>query len=134
MYISVVRPGSEPTCFWRGCSFEKFAITGDDWALVNCGAYVTLNGEAISQARLCFGGGIGEKPRRVEGVEKSLEGVRATDIINVKTILDQKLSAELETISDIRASSEYRAQLANVLGRRCLMRAGSGALEFAGQK
>jgi CO/xanthine dehydrogenase FAD-binding subunit len=117
-----------------GSAFEKFALTGDDWALINCGAHVSLDGNTISKARLCFGGGIGEKPKRVREVEKSLEGVRVIDEDGVKNILDQKLFSDLETISDIRASSEYRAHLAKVLGKRSLMRAGRRALELAGEK
>jgi CO/xanthine dehydrogenase FAD-binding subunit len=117
---------------FAGSAFEKFALTGDDWALVNCGAYVVLQDDVITEVRLCYGGGIGEKPRRVVEVEKSLEGVRAADEAGLKTILDKELSRELETISDIRASSEYRAHLAKVLGRRALVRACSRASSLRG--
>jgi len=112
-----------------GSAFQKFAITGDDWALINCGALVRLDKGVISSVRLCFGGGIGEKPKKVEKTEKLLEGLRATDEIKIKSVLNENLPNELETISDIRASSEYRAHLAKVLGRRAIVLACNRALE-----
>jgi CO/xanthine dehydrogenase FAD-binding subunit len=112
-----------------GSAFQKFALTGDDWALVNCGAYVKLDHGEISILRLCFGGGVGEKPKRVRKTEKLLEGVKATDENRIKSVLDENLSNDLETISDIRASSEYRFHLSKVLGRRSILLAGRRALE-----
>lgn len=113
-----------------GSAFEKFALTGDDWALVNCGAHVKLDGDAISETRLCFGGGIGEKPKRASEAEKSLAGVRATDENGIRQVLNLNLSRDIETISDIRASAEYRNQLVKVLGRRSIMRASRRALDL----
>ncbi|MDA4129912.1 MAG: FAD binding domain-containing protein [Thaumarchaeota archaeon] len=115
-----------------GSAFQKFGLTGDDWAIVNCGAFVGLDHETISNVRLCFGGGIGEKPKRPEKTQKLLEGVRATDEERIRTILEENLSKELETISDIRASSEYRMHLAKVLGRRAISLACRRALESSG--
>jgi aerobic carbon-monoxide dehydrogenase medium subunit len=106
-----------------GSAFRKFGITGDDWALVNCGASLKLDGEVISDIKLCFGGGIGEKPKRVDLIEKTLHGVRANDVVRIKSVLEENIGNELETVSDIRASSEYRLLLAKVLGRRTLVSA-----------
>jgi len=116
----------------KGSAFLKFALTGDDWAIINCGAFVGLDHEIISNVRLCFGGGIGEKPKRVETTEKLLEGFRATEENKIRSVLEENLPIELETISDIRASSEYRMHLAKVLGRRSLLLACSRALESPG--
>jgi len=108
----------------RICSaFQKFAITGDDWALVNCGASLKLREDVISAAIVCFGGGVGEKPKRVVQIEKMLEGIRATDEAGIKTILEENMEKELETVSDIRASAQYRMHLAKVLGRRTILNA-----------
>jgi CO/xanthine dehydrogenase FAD-binding subunit len=114
-----------------GSAFEKFALTGDDWALVNCGARVKLDGDFISEARVCFGGGIGEKPKRALEVEKSLKGARATDENRVRTILDQNVTRDVEAVSDIRGSAEYRTRLAKVLGRRSIVRACKRAMDSA---
>lgn len=117
-----------------GSAFQKFALTGDDWAIINCGAWIRVRNRAspeIAEARVCFGGGVGEKPKRVKNVERLLRGVGADDEEKFKEILSDNL-AELETTSDMRASSEYRSHLANVFGRRALIDAGKRALESIG--
>ena len=108
-------------------AFQKFGLTGDDWALINCGAYVELKESTIELARLCFGGGVGEKPKRIRSLEDSLAGFKPNEDgaeEKIRLLFEEKLEDDgLETISDIRASSEYRARLANVLGRRALLQA-----------
>jgi CO/xanthine dehydrogenase FAD-binding subunit len=106
-----------------GSAFQKFAITGDDWAIINCGASVKIEGGSISETKVCFGGGVGEKPKRAVQVEKMLRGIRATDETGIKTVLEEGIENDLETVSDIRASAQYRTHLAKVLGRRTIMNA-----------
>ena len=111
-----------------GSAFQKFAITGDDWAIINCGASLKIEGNKISKPRICFGGGVGEKPKRVFQIEKMLHGIRATDEIGIKTVLEESIEKDLETVSDIRASAQYRTNLAKVLGRRTILRAAKIAM------
>ena len=111
-----------------GSSFLKFALTGDDWAIINCGTRVKINArEEISGARLCFGGGVGEKPRRANHLEELLIGMNWSDEKGLKEILEKHLAAELETISDLKASSKYRVLLAKVLARRSIIQAAQRA-------
>ena len=115
-----------------GSSFQKFALSGDDWALVNCAAFVQLGDPMkleASKARLCFGGGVGDRPKRASETERRLEGKSLEDESSIKNILDQTLPRDIETISDIRASAEYRMQIAKVIGRRALSSAAKRALE-----
>jgi CO/xanthine dehydrogenase FAD-binding subunit len=108
-----------------GSSFLKFALTGDDWAMINCGVRVTLeHGDEISSMRLCFGGGVGEKPVRVARVEELLSGASWNDQQKIAKILEEHLPGELETVTDLKASSKYRMHLAKVLARRSIEQAG----------
>ena len=108
-----------------GSAFQKFSITGDDWALVNCGSSLSVDDSGkITRVSLVYGGGVGEKPKRAQKIEKLLVGVRANDEERIKSILDENVAEEVEMVSDIRASSEYRIRLAKVLGRRAVLEAG----------
>jgi CO/xanthine dehydrogenase FAD-binding subunit len=102
----------------RSSAFQKFALTSDDWALINCGVSVTLDGHRrIRDPVVAFGGGVGGKPVRAHGVEKSLEGAEAEDRY-VADVFGQKLADDIKTSADMRSSAEYRLELAKVLGRR----------------
>ncbi len=105
----------------RSSAFQKFALTSDDWAIINCGVSVMLDGDRrIRDPVVVFGGGVGGKPVRAAGVEKLLEGVKAEDR-DVGEVYREKLMGDLETNADMRSSAEYRLELAKVLGRRTTM-------------
>jgi CO/xanthine dehydrogenase FAD-binding subunit len=105
-------------------AFQKFAITHDDWALINCGVCVSLDksrGE-VTSSMIVFGGGVGERPVRATNVEKSLEGMKIeSDESKFKEIFEREIPKDLEPISDIRSSAEYRMRLAKVIGRRTFL-------------
>ncbi len=106
-----------------GSAFQKFALTGDDWAIINCGSRVKIKEDGlISEARVCFGGGVGEKPKRADKIERALVGSSAADENSLKTLLDDNVEQDLDPISDLRASSKYRTHLAKVLARRSILR------------
>lgn len=106
-------------------AFQKFALTHDDWALVNCGVSVTLDGakRKIEGSVVVFGGGVGDKPARATSVEEALVGLAVSDESKIKDVFEKLVPKDVEPISDIRASSEYRTHLAKVLGRRALLQA-----------
>jgi CO/xanthine dehydrogenase FAD-binding subunit len=105
-------------------AFQKFAVTHDDWALINCGASVSLDRRGrISEPTIIFGGGVGDKPVRAIGLERSLKGVEPNDESKIKDIFDSEVSKDLEPVSDIRSSAEYRMHLAAVIGRRTFLQA-----------
>jgi CO/xanthine dehydrogenase FAD-binding subunit len=119
-----------------GSAFQKFSLTGDDWAIMNCGAAVRLSddsSEEFSEVALSFGGGVGEKAKRAFQTERALVGVRSDDEPKLQTILDSHLGDDLETITDIRASSAYRLRLSKVLARRTLISAAGRAKSGAGR-
>lgn len=107
----------------RSSAFQKFALTSDDWAVINCGVSIELNKDGkIRDAAVAFGGGVGGKPVRTPGVERSLEGIRAGDG-DVREVFNEKLAGDLKTDADMRSSAEYRLELAKVLGARTTMAA-----------
>jgi CO/xanthine dehydrogenase FAD-binding subunit len=103
-------------------AFQKFALTHDDWAMVNCAAAISLDGSTIKNMRLFFGGGVGDKVARAKKTEESLLGVRAEEN-EIKEIISKNLPSDIEPISDIRASAGYRMHIAKVLGLRTVMQA-----------
>lgn len=107
----------------RASAFQKFALTSDDWAMINCGASLSLDkGGRIKEPRLVFGGGVGGKPARASRSEKALEGLKAREE-DVKGALEEELPHEITTETDIRSSAQYRFELAKVIGRRTVMAA-----------
>ncbi len=113
---------------YASSSFLKFAITGDDWALLNCGCAISLNeSQRISSVSLVYGGGVGEKPRRAIKTQDALKGLYSLDEESIKRVFETWLHEDLETISDSRASAEYRMELAKVLGRRAVIKSAERA-------
>lgn len=111
----------------RSSAFQKFALTSDDWATVNCGVSLALDEEGrIRGPNLVFGGGVGGRPVRAPRTAKALDGLKARED-EVKKVFEEGLSLELETDEDIRSSAEYRLELAKVLGRRTTMAASERA-------
>jgi aerobic carbon-monoxide dehydrogenase medium subunit len=105
-------------------AFQKFAVTHDDWALVNCGSTVSMDKEwVLSECTIVFGGGIGEKPVRATNLELALKNVRIDDESKIKKIFEREVPTDIEPVSDIRSSAEYRMQLAAVIGRRTFTQA-----------
>ena len=105
-------------------AFQKFALTHDDWALINCGVSISLDENMqIMDSLIIFGGGVPEKPVRAKSVEQSLLGSRADDESKIKQAFEGEVFKDLEPISDIRSSAEYRGRLAKIIGRRTCVQA-----------
>lgn len=112
-----------PTEDERSSAFQKFALTSDDWATMNCAASLSIdNAGRIRGARVVFGGGVHDRPFMASRTAAALEGVDPEEGV-VKSAMENNVSSELHVISDTRSSSEYRLELANVLGRRTVLMA-----------
>jgi CO/xanthine dehydrogenase FAD-binding subunit len=97
----------------RQSAFSKFAITGDDWAIVNCACYLELDSEVIEKASIVFGA-VSNKLFFAEQTANGIRGMKAGKELTSKAVevLDKEL---LEPISDSRASSKYRKRIAKIL-------------------
>jgi carbon-monoxide dehydrogenase medium subunit len=97
-----------------------------DLAVVGVAAAVTLDGnDVITEARLALGAAA-PTPRRATEAEALLFGQTLTDEL-LRTVGEMAAQAA-EPIDDQRASAEYRRHLVNVLTRRALRGAVTGAM------
>jgi CO/xanthine dehydrogenase FAD-binding subunit len=102
-------------------AFQKFAITGDDWALINCGVRVTLDRRQVCRdARIALGGGVTPTIRRAHRAEAFLR----RKVLNAGLIAHavRTVGKAVETVNDARASAGYRQTLIQVLTQRALER------------
>jgi carbon-monoxide dehydrogenase medium subunit len=84
---------------------------------VSLGVLVEMGKGKCKKARIALGA-VAPTPRRAYGVEKFLEGHVITE-----AIIDQCCEAvqeEIQPITDVRATSEYRRSMASVLLKRLL--------------
>jgi carbon-monoxide dehydrogenase medium subunit len=65
--------------------------------------------------------GVDSKPYRAKAVETELKGKKLDSASIAKA--SQKAAAGIEALSDLHASSEYRAHLASVFTKRAIERA-----------
>jgi carbon-monoxide dehydrogenase medium subunit len=110
-----------------GWSFEEVTKRHGSFALVGAVTLVTLDGGAVSDARV-VAFSIGSKPIRIPAAEQRLVGKPASAVDDA--LLDQAaadVQAAVNPIADIHATSEYRRHVAGVLVRRGLRRALDGA-------
>lgn len=103
-------------------AFRKFAITGDDWALINCGVRLTLDrGHVCRDVRIALGGGVTPTIRRAHRAEAILRRKRLNAAAIARAI--RTVGTAVETVSDARASAAYRQTLIRVLTQRALEQA-----------
>ncbi len=106
-----------------GSSFMKFSLTSDDWAIANCSVSVVVDEGLISSASIFVGGAFGEKPVRAVRTEERLRGILPSDTDALKNAIDSTLHLDAKPETDVKASSEYRMDVAKVLCRRAVFQA-----------
>ena len=108
----------------KASAFNKFALTGDDWAIMNSAVSASIDDEEkIESLKISLGGGVGEKPLLAENTSRALKGVKFSDEAQLKETIDSNLGRDIEPVTDIRASSEYRMKIAKVICRRTVLEA-----------
>jgi carbon-monoxide dehydrogenase medium subunit len=113
-------PGLPPR---RGAAYTKFLPrTADDYATVSVAAVVSLDeaGERCRDLRVALGS-VGTTPIRARGVEDVLRGQPPTEA-TIREAAAAVLS-EVDPITDIRGSAEYKRDMAEVWVRRTLQQA-----------
>jgi xanthine dehydrogenase small subunit len=107
-------PLSRATWMW-----EKFVLSGDAIAIVSVTVALQRDSKGVcTSARIVLGAAT-PSPRRCPSVERVLMGRRIDDKNLFQSIVAE-LRASLQPIDDLRASSEYRRTLFQVLLRRIL--------------
>ncbi|MBI4445252.1 MAG: FAD binding domain-containing protein [Acidobacteria bacterium] len=86
-------------------------------AILNVGVSITLDKAGkCEEARVVFGGGVGDVPVRGRSCENALEGKRPNK--ELLKLASETVEADLNPISDHRASAKYRKAIAKVLVER----------------
>ena len=103
-------------------AFIKLETNANDLAIVNAAVALTLDGaNRCEQARVFIGGGTGETPARAGTAESLLAGTVLDE--TVISSVAEAAQADVDPISDHRASKEYRTHMAGVLVEKALRKA-----------
>jgi carbon-monoxide dehydrogenase medium subunit len=86
-------------------------------SVVSVAAVLEMENGKCKKARISLGA-VAPKPLRAYGVEEMLEGEEITE--NLIGACCEHVQREINPITDIRASAEYRRQMSSVLLRRLL--------------
>ncbi|MGD9765934.1 MAG: xanthine dehydrogenase family protein subunit M [Candidatus Binatia bacterium] len=118
LLTAVEVPALAPTA---GFAFEELARRHGDFAIVAALAVVELDGGGrCSSVRLSVAGA-GPTPVRLRAVEARLTAAEPTpEVIRAAA---ETAGEQLEPVSDIHASADYRREMVRVLTRRSLLRA-----------
>jgi len=114
-----------------GWAVQEVARRHGDFALVGVVAMVGLDGDAISQARICQFG-VAECPVRASAVEASLVGAEPSEDTFVAAAADAV--RDLSPADDVHGTAEFRRHLARVTVRRALTTATERARRGEGSR
>lgn len=109
-----------------GAYFTKYAQMLGDYALASVAVVITLDDkkETCTNARIALAG-VGSAPVRAKNAEEVLKGKKVTEALLSEAA--EAVKAEIEPISGIEGSADYKRELAGTL----LKRVGKIALERA---
>jgi carbon-monoxide dehydrogenase medium subunit len=100
-------------------AFVEFSRRHGDFAIVSAAALLQIDGGKIARASLTIGG-VAVGPVRASEVEMAIVGQAPSSELFRKSC---ESCRAIEALTDIHASSDYRAHLAAVLSRRALEKA-----------
>jgi carbon-monoxide dehydrogenase medium subunit len=106
----------EPTGMY-GCSFLKISRRMIGLAIVNVATFVKLKDKRLEEVRISLGA-VAPTPVRARNLEKELIG-KEIDELDLSKVCET-VEGDINPISDVRASLEYRKHLAKVLTARSL--------------
>ena len=119
LLVEIELPPMPPHTGW---AFHEVARRHGDYALVGVAALVTLDeAGACEQARLVYLG-VGDGPVEAQQAADVLRGQAPTPEA-IRAAAETAASADIDPVSDIHASAEFRRHLAKVLARRALEQA-----------
>jgi carbon-monoxide dehydrogenase medium subunit len=108
-----------------GGAYLKHRHPASSYAVVGVAAMVGVEGGKCSRVSLVIGGTTAN-PVHAAAAEKALTGKEPSEA-NIASAVSQVTQAIANPLSDIYASSEYRAHLATVLAKRALLSAAARA-------
>jgi CO/xanthine dehydrogenase FAD-binding subunit len=114
----ILVPTAGPGC---ASAFLKLETNANDLAIVNAGVLVEIEDGICTTARVVLGGGVAETPVRSPTAEGELRGQRLGASVLAEAA--DAVEADIDPMSDHRASAKYRKAMAKVLTRRALEQA-----------
>jgi carbon-monoxide dehydrogenase medium subunit len=108
-----------------GTAYAKFANKASHYAVVGVAAVVTVNASGVCQEARIGITGAGPKAVRATQAEAALKG-KKLDAAAIESAA-QVAGAGIDFLSDIHASSDYRAHLTTVFAQRAIKAAASKA-------
>ena len=118
-FVTAIRLPAPASPANSSSAFIKLETNANDLAIVNAAVALTLDdANQCEQVRIFIGGGTGETPVRAASAERLL----------TRTVMDdaatrdarEAVQADVDPISDHRASGEYRTHMAGVLVEQAL--------------
>ncbi len=107
-----------------GSAFVKIGRLSQDIAIVNAAVMVVMEGRVCKECKAAVGA-VASTPLRLEAVEEMVAGNSIEgDLLDA---VEAKVKELVSPISDVRASEEYRREVAGVLVRRALIEAANEA-------
>jgi carbon-monoxide dehydrogenase medium subunit len=104
-----------------GSTYLKMHQKASGFAIVGVAVRLTVDASQVCQDIGIGITGVDSKPYRAKAVETELKGKKLDSASIAKA--SQKAAAGIEALSDLHASSEYRAHLASVFTKRAIERA-----------
>jgi carbon-monoxide dehydrogenase medium subunit len=107
--------------YHTGSSYQKVAQKASGFAVVGIAVRVRLAGGTIVMARIAVTG-LSNRAYRAMHAERALEGRAGTpaEIQAAAALVTKDATKDVEAMSDIHASAEYRAHLARIYAARAL--------------
>lgn len=102
-------------------AYEKLETNANDLALISSGVCIEVNESVCKKVSIYVGGGIGEVPFRCAAAEQKMIGKPINETLILEVAL--QAMAEVDPISDHRASAEYRKAMTKILVRNTLSKA-----------
>ena len=100
-----------------GSAFIELARRHGDFALAGAAVVLELDGEIVAEARVVLIG-VADRPFRAVTAESFLRGAAATD--ETLALAAASIGPEIEPMSDVHGSSDYRRHVAGVMLQRAL--------------
>lgn len=98
------------------CGYNRLAKVETDISILSAAAKITMAGSTIQSARLVIGNGL--KPVRLKAAEDKVKGMTPANAADCVS----RMAREIPADSDIRASAEYRKEVAGVLAGRLIQK------------
>lgn len=94
------------------CVYHRVAKVETDISILSAAAKITMGGKSVRSVSLVIGNGA--KPVRLRAAEEKIRGHSPAEAAEIAA----RSAVEIPAESDIRASAEYRREVAGVLARR----------------